>query len=93
MYILFACLQIRMDLKHLKTKRQKAQQKHKNESEQLAVSINCWIYCVTRPHAFKHLKRCPQTSNNGKPYPLFGIACGQVGPATSEERLSHNKHT
>jgi hypothetical protein len=31
-------LQIRMDLKHLKTKRQKAQQKHKNESEQLAVS-------------------------------------------------------
>jgi len=58
-YIPFACLQIRMDLKHLKTKRQKAQQKHKNESEQLAVSINCWICCVTRPHAFKHLKRCP----------------------------------
>jgi hypothetical protein len=28
-----------MDLKHLKTKRQKAQQKHKNESEQLAVSL------------------------------------------------------
>ncbi|WIA08081.1 hypothetical protein OEZ85_007544 [Tetradesmus obliquus] len=29
-------VKIRMDLKHLKTKRQKAQQKHKNESEQLA---------------------------------------------------------
>jgi hypothetical protein len=35
------CWQIRMDLKHLKTKRQKALQKHKTESEQLQVRV--WL--------------------------------------------------
>jgi hypothetical protein len=45
------CLQIRMDLKHLKTKRQKAQQKHKNESEQLAVSSSL----LALPLAGSHL--------------------------------------